>query len=176
MNNRVGLVIILSVFVLLTLWLIMAPRLPSEKREVAKASADPIKIKIDQAVRLVHSGDNAMEGITMLLDIVREDSTQVDANWHLGQFSLTSQQFDNATKRFGMVIRHDTEGKYPQAYFWLAQGKMSEGHMDEAIPLLETYVDLETDTIIRNGVVRILERLKSGEFDPEAPEHFHPEH
>ena len=52
---------------------------------------------------------------------------------------------------------------------------MANGETEEAIPLLETYVDLEADTIIRNGVVRILERLKSMD-EPENPEHVHTTH
>ena len=161
MKHRVGTIILFSVFVLLAVGLATAPRLPSEKRDAARAVSDPIQIKIDRAVRLVHSGENPMEGITLLREILEEDSTQVDANWHLGQFSLTSQQFDKATSRFEKVVRFDTAGKYPQAYFWLAQGKMAEGRNDEAIPLLETYLRMESDTIVRNGVLAILERLKS---------------
>lgn len=163
MKHRVGTIILLSVFVLLALGLATAPRLPADKREVARAVSDPIQLKIDRAVRLVHTGENPMEGITLLREILEEDSTQIDANWHLGQFSLTSQQFDKATSRFDKVVRYDTAGKYPQAYFWLAQGKMAEGRNDEAIPLLETYIGLESDTIVRNGVLGILERLRAEE-------------
>lgn len=163
MKHRVGILVLLSVFVLLAVGLALAPRLPADKRGVARAEANPVQLKIDRAVHLVNTGENPMEGIALLREVLDEDSTQIDAHWHLGQFSLTSRQFDKATERFETVVRYDTAGKYPQAYFWLGQAKIAEGQNEEAVSLLKTYLEMESDTIIREGVLRILERLEAEE-------------
>jgi len=138
--------------------LIFAPRLPKEKRD---AMVNPVDFKIDQAVDLVQGGENPMEGIMMLREILEEDSTQVDAHWHLAQFSITSRQISNAESRFEKVIQYDSEVKYPTAYFWLAQTKVALDKDEEAIPLLETYLQYEKDTVVINGVNRMLDQIRN---------------
>jgi TolA-binding protein len=95
-----------------------------------------------------------------LRGILEEDSTQVDVHWHLAQFSVTSRQISNAELRFEKVIQYDTEVKYPTAYFWLAQTKVQLDKETEAIPLLETYLNYEQDTVVISGVERMLNQLK----------------
>lgn len=138
--------------------LIFAPRLPEDKRE---AQFNPVDLKINRAVDLVQGGENPMEGIMMLREILEEDSTQVDAHWHLAQFSITSRQISNAESRFEKVIRYDSEVKYPTAYFWLAQTKVALEKEEEAIPLLETYLKYEEDTVVTNGVKRMLDQIRN---------------
>jgi hypothetical protein len=141
----------------LVLGLIFAPRLPKEKRidEIG-----PLALEINQAVDMVQNGENPMEGIMKLRGILEEDSTQVDVHWHLAQFSVTSRQISNAELRFEKVIQYDTEVKYPTAYFWLAQTKVQLDKGTEAIPLLETYLNYEQDTVVIRGVERMLNQLK----------------
>ena len=54
----------------------------------------------------------------MLKDILKEDSTNTDAHWHLGHFSIQSKQYEKAVFRFNKVIETGVE-KYPQAYLYL---------------------------------------------------------
>jgi tetratricopeptide (TPR) repeat protein len=150
--------LLVSGALLLVAVLYMAPRLPAEKRIIAEAS--PTDLRLLQAVGLVQNSENPMEGIAMLRAILQEDSTNVDAHWHLGQFSLTSRQFENAAFRFGKVVEYDAGRNYPDAYFWLAQAKIATNRSSEAIPLLEYYATLATDTVVSNGVTRMIEQLK----------------
>jgi tetratricopeptide (TPR) repeat protein len=139
--------------------LVFAPRVPESKRILTEAS--PTDLRLMQAVGMVQNGDNPMEGIAMLRQILEEDSTQVDAHWHLAQFSITSRQIENAAFRFGKVVDLDQGKKYPEAYFWLAQTKVALGQNTEAIPLLQKYLTLETDSIVINGVLRMMEQLQN---------------
>jgi tetratricopeptide (TPR) repeat protein len=152
-------IILISTAIILVVGLVMAPRLPSDKRILAEAS--PTDLRLLQAVGLVQSSENPMEGIAILRAILQEDSTNVDAHWHLAQFSLTSRQFENAAFRFEKVVEYDKDVKYPEAYFWLAQSKIANDQGMEAIPLLEKYLTLETDTVVINGVIRMLDQLKT---------------
>lgn len=159
MSSKTVQILLVSGAVLLVIGLVLAPRIPAEKRILAEAS--PIDLRLMQAVGLVESSGNPMEGIAMLRQILEEDSTQIDAHWHLAQFSITSRQIENASYRFEQVVRYDENQKYPEAYFWLAQTKIALDKESEAIPLLEEYLTLETDTVVINGVSRMLVQLKS---------------
>ncbi len=155
---RVTQVLLISGALLLILGLVFAPRLSSEDRQ--DAESNPTDLKLSQAISMVENGENPMQGIMMMREILEEDSTNVDVHWHLAQFSITSRQIENAAFRFEKVLQFDESQKYPEAYFWLAQTKIALEQKKEAIPLLEKYLTLETDTIILNGVENMIDELK----------------
>jgi len=66
---------------------------------------------------IVNGLGNVMQGITMLLDVVKKDPKNIKANMVLGLFSMQSGQFDKAVQRFETVI---AEKPTPDAYFYLA--------------------------------------------------------
>lgn len=158
MSPRILNIFLISAAILLVIGLVSAPRLPSAKRLLSEAN--PTDLKLMQAVSLVQSADNPMAGISMLREILQEDSTNVDAHWYLAQFSLTSRQFENAAFRFAKVVEYDKDAKYPEAYFWLAQSKIANDEKQEAIGLLEKYLTYTTDTVVIQGVTNILDQLK----------------
>jgi len=158
MSSRAIQIILVSGALILIVVLAFAPRLPDDARK--KVSNDPAAKKLSSAVAKVQNGQNPMEGIMMIREILEEDSTYVDAHWQLAQFSLTSRQIENAEFRFEKVIQFDDNQKYPEAYFWLAQTKVSLDKPREAVPLLKKYLTLETDTIVTTGVKRMLDQLE----------------
>src|SRR5690606_14430304 len=99
-------VLVLGALILIS-GLVLAPRLPAEKQE--QAIINPVNLKLQQAVGMVQNGQNPMQGIAMMREILEEDSTNVDVHWELAQFSLTSRQIENAAFRFSKVIKFDTE-------------------------------------------------------------------
>jgi len=138
--------------------LVLAPRVSAEKQ--SETETNPNNLELQQAIALVQNGENPMKGIGMMREMLEKDSTNVDVHWQLAQFSLTSRQIQNAAFRFSKVIEFDTKQKYPQAYFWLAQTQVELNKREEAIPLLEKYLTLETDTVVTNGVKQMLDQLK----------------
>lgn len=81
---------------------IVLPKQPASKEQEA-LTTDPDSLKLQQAVELVN-GENPMAGITLLREMVAEDSTNVDAHYYLGLFSVKSGQLDKAIDRFKRVI------------------------------------------------------------------------
>lgn len=152
-------VLVLGTLILIS-GLVLASRLSSDVHSHAETSSD--NLKLQQAIAVIQNGESPMEGIMMMREILAEDSTNIDVHWYLAQFSLTSQQIDNAAFRFGKVIEYDTANppKYPEAYFWLAQTKLELDQREEAIPLLEKYLSIETDTVVIRGVEQMLEKVK----------------
>jgi TolA-binding protein len=150
--------ILIAAGLLIAVGLASAPRIPADKRIISEAT--PTDLKLMQAVGMVQNGENPMEGIMMLREILEEDSTQVDAHWHLAQFSVTSRQIENAAFRFEKVVQLDKGIKYPEAYFWLGQTKVALGQDEEAIEWLQKYLTLETDTVVIEGVSRMIDQLE----------------
>lgn len=158
MGIRTTQIVLVAGAIMLIIGLVLAPRLPLEAR--ASAEASPTDLKLSEAIALVNNGDNPMQGIQIMRELLEEDSTNVDVHWHLAQFSITSRQIENAAFRFQKVLQFDKDQKYPEAYFWLAQTKITLGEADEALPLLIKYKTLEQDTIILTGVNRMIEQLQ----------------
>ncbi len=102
LNNRVilNLLIFLSIG-LLVLFLVL-PKQPASKQQ-SDAAMNPDSLKLQQAIELVN-GENPMAGITILREMVAEDSTNVDAHYYLGLFSVKSGQLDKAIDRFERVL------------------------------------------------------------------------
>jgi tetratricopeptide (TPR) repeat protein len=86
---------------LFVLFLVL-PKQPASKQKT-DAIMDPDSLKLQQAIELVN-GENPMAGITILREMVAEDSTNVDAHYYLGLFSVKSGQLDKAIDRFERVL------------------------------------------------------------------------
>ncbi|MNY44862.1 Tetratricopeptide repeat protein [compost metagenome] len=71
-----------------------------------------------------------MQGIAMLMDVVKKDPKNLKANMSLGTFAIKSGQFDKAITRFNSIIAIKPT---PDAYFYLATAYENLGKNDEAI-------------------------------------------
>ena len=73
-------------------------------------------ISVDRAIKLI-DGENPMEGIFMLRDIIEREPENTDAMYYLGVLSLQTAQYENAAKRFNQIITIDSSDK--RAYLQL---------------------------------------------------------
>jgi Flp pilus assembly protein TadD len=71
-----------------------------------------------------------MQGIAMLLDVVKKDPKNLKANMSLGTFAIKSGQFDKAIPRFNTVI---ATAPTPEAYFYLGTALENLGRNKEAV-------------------------------------------
>ena len=78
----------------------------------------------------VTEGKNPMQGIQLLLSVVKEDPKNLNANMNLGLFSMKSGQFEKAVNRFKTVI---SVKETPEAYFYLGTSHENLGEKNEAI-------------------------------------------
>ena len=62
-------------------------------------------------------GENPMEGIFMLRDIINKNPENTEALYYLGVLSLQTAQYENAAKRFNQIISIDSSDK--RAYLQL---------------------------------------------------------
>ncbi|WAC41700.1 tetratricopeptide repeat protein [Pedobacter sp. SL55] len=87
--------------------------------------------KTGMGVVIVNGAGAPMEGIAMLLDVVKKDPKNFKANMNLGMFAIKSGQFDKAITRFEDIIKNIKAT--PDSYFYLATAYENLGKNKEAI-------------------------------------------
>lgn len=101
-KRKLMLVLLITGSIGLIVLFLQLPKQPSStinKLEIM----DPDSLKLQQAIELVN-GANPMDGIKQLRELVQKDSTNVDAQYTLGLFSVKSGQLDKAIERFKKVL------------------------------------------------------------------------
>lgn len=103
------------------------------------STSESMELRVSKAIEAVQS-EQPMAGIQDLLTIVREDSTQIDAQYYLGLFSIKSGQFDKAVNRFKKVIKFAGQKKYPDTRYNLAVSLEGMGDKASALSQMEQYL------------------------------------
>lgn len=102
------------------------------------------------------NGPNPMQGITMLLEVVKEAPKNTKANFSLGLFSMQSRQFDKAVDRFKTVIE---QAPGAEAWFYLATSYENIGLRKEAIHAFEQSKTLAADPSLSQFIDRKIDEL-----------------
>ncbi len=154
MSSKNKQIILIALSVLLVVLFLFMPEQPLETRKEIKAKASTelnpvsgddltkgrsIEARVQGAIQSVQS-ENPMAGIQELLGIVKEDSTQVDAQYYLGLFSVQTGQFEKAVNRFEKVITFAGLKKYPDVRYQLAVCLEEVGNKEASIEQLEVYL------------------------------------
>jgi cytochrome c-type biogenesis protein CcmH/NrfG len=152
--------LVLSGALVVIVLLVMAPRVPAEKRQEAAATmADPMRIRTAEAVALVN-GEDPMRGIMALREILQDDPDNVEAHWHLGLFSIQSGQYDKALDRFKRVEELAGD-RVPDVYFYLGRTYATMDSIPQAIASLRIYKTLTDDPALIEGVDRFIGELEN---------------
>jgi tetratricopeptide (TPR) repeat protein len=97
------------------------------------------------------------KGVTILLEVVSKDPTNVNANFNLGMLAITSRQYEKAVERFKTVI-----AKKPgyEPYFYLAESYRQLGIKKEAIEAYQKSKELMPDSSFDKRVDEFIKELK----------------
>jgi len=90
-----------------------------------------LEAKTGLGVTIVNGFGPPMQGIGMLLAVVKKDPKNLKAQMNLGLFAIKSGQFDKAVIRFNDIINNIKAT--PDAYFYLATAYENLGKNKEAI-------------------------------------------
>lgn len=115
--------------------------------------------KIMLASCLVEGSADPMKGISMLREIEKTDSNNVTLQLNFAFFSVRSQQWDRAIKRFEKVIQIDST--YIEAYLHLADAYEQMGQKNKTIEVLEKYKSKTDDAMTRDEIGKYIEQLKN---------------
>jgi len=103
----------------------------------------------------VSASDNPMQGIGLLLAVVKQDPKNIDANFNLGLFSMRSGQYDKAIQRFQTVVRKQNNG---EAWFYLAQAYEQKGDKALAVEAYQTSKKYITDQATRASIDQLIQQ------------------
>ena len=126
-----------------------------------KRAVDLDSTNTDNRIRLAGAymgeGSQPMSGVLMLLDIVRKDSANVDAQLMLGRFGLISGQIDKAIVRFEKVLYLQPQNS--EALFLLAEAYNDQGNKQKAIDLLERCKKTVKDPATKKDIEKAIETI-----------------
>lgn len=114
--------------------------------------------KIQLASCYVEGSMDPMKGITMLKELEKNDSNNVQVQMVLAQFAVKSGQLDKAEARYQKILKLKPE--YLEAYLFLADVYEKKGDKAKTIEVLEKYVSLTPDKEIREQIRIYIEQLK----------------
>jgi tetratricopeptide (TPR) repeat protein len=102
--------------------------------------------------------DAPMQGIGMIREVADRDSTNVYAQWTLGQASLYSGQLDKATERFKRIARMQPNNV--DAVLLVAETAERMGNNAEAVEWYSKSLPSLSDTAIKKEVEARIAKLK----------------
>ena len=102
-------------------------------------------------------GGSPMQGIMLLLDVVKQDPKNYNANLDLGMFAMNSRQYDKAVQRLKTVIA-EKPGYEP--YFYLAESYKQLGMKKEAIDAYQKSRGLMPDSAFDQRIDAYIKELK----------------
>ena len=132
MKNGKTYIIAAVVLIGLSAAVFMLPRVPKE----AQTRTQGLEGKINRGIALVDNGENPMEGIQLLLSVVKENPKNQKALYHLGLFSMRSQQYEKAVGRFETILSVEEKQEFEEVPYLLAVTFANLGENEKAKELL----------------------------------------
>lgn len=115
--------------------------------------------KTGLGITIVNGMGAPMQGIAMLLDVVKKDPKNLKANMNLGMFAIKSGQFDKAISRFNDIINNIKTT--PDAYFYLATAYENLGKNQLAIDAYLSSKKLAANPTLSNFIDKKVAELKN---------------
>jgi tetratricopeptide (TPR) repeat protein len=103
-------------------------------------------------------GGSPMQGIMLLLDVVKQDPDNRNANLSLGMFAMKSGQYQKAVTRFKNIIAHKPE---VEPYFYLAESYKQLGMKKEAIDAYQKCREMMPDSAFDQRIDEYIKELKN---------------
>lgn len=103
-------------------------------------------------------GGSPMQGIMLLLDVVKQDPKNRNANLSLGMFAMKSGQYEKAVQRFKTLIAQKPEA---EPYFYLAESYKQLGMKKEAIAAYQECRKMVPDPTFDQRIDQYIKELKN---------------
>jgi tetratricopeptide (TPR) repeat protein len=143
----------------------------ADLKNAVKLKPDNLEAKTSLGVAYVNQtssgitdpdGGSPMQGIMMLLDVVKKDPNNYKANLNLGMFAVQSKQYDKAVNRFKTAIANAAGNQNMiEPYFYLAESYKQLGMKKEAIAAYEKCKQMIPDPLIGQKIDQYIKELKN---------------
>lgn len=130
----------------------------SSYQQADKLQPNTDKVKTGLGIAYVTGTPNPMQGIQLLLEVVKNDPKNLKANLNLGLFSMKSGQFEKAVERFKTVI---SQAPSAEAWFYLASSYENMGKKSDAIGAYLKTKEIAADPNMSQFVDRKINELSN---------------
>lgn len=114
--------------------------------------------KTGLGVAYVNGGAGPMQGIALLLEVVKKDPNNWNANLNLGMFAMKSGQYEKAVGRFKTLIAQKQE---LEPTFYLAESYKQLGMKKEAIDAYQKCKEMMPDPVFGQRIDEYIKELKN---------------
>ena len=123
-----------------------------------KLNPSSLEAKTGLGTAYVNGGATPMQGIALLLEVVKQEPDNRQANLNLGLFSMKSGQFEKAVQRFTTVVKQKPEF---EPYFYLGESYKQLGRKNEAIAAYQKCKELMPDPVFGQRIDQYIKELKN---------------
>ena len=114
--------------------------------------------KTGLGIAYVNGAGAPMQGITLLLEVVKKDPNNWNANLNLGMFAMKSGQYEKAVARFKTLLAQKTE---LEPTFYLAESYKQLGMKKEAIAAYQKCKEMMPDQVFGQRIDEYIKELKN---------------
>lgn len=119
-------------------------------QEVLAMDSTDMEARLGMADVAIDGKGQIMVGVRQLLDIVQEDSLNIQANLRLGRLSMVNGEYQNAIRRMKHVLQADSANV--EAHLVLSNAFNAMGQTDEARYYLEKALPFIEDSELRQEI------------------------
>ncbi|MEY4875335.1 MAG: hypothetical protein RL708_484 [Bacteroidota bacterium] len=113
--------------------------------------------KVNMAACLMESRNQIMDGVPILLEIVKKSPNHLKANFILAKFAVVSGQYDKAITRLERLISNNPT--YTDAYLVLANAYSSKGDAQKAKATLQKCQQQTTDVRVKTELNKLIKQF-----------------
>jgi len=130
-----------------------------------KLKPESLDAKAGLGIAYVNGGGAPMQGIGLLLDVVKQDPNNRNAVLNLGLFAMKSGQFEKAVDRFkslaAIEAKSATQQNDVEPYFYLAESYKQLGMKKEAIDAYQKCKEMMPDPTFDQKIDDYIKELKN---------------
>ncbi|MGF7041176.1 tetratricopeptide repeat protein [Mucilaginibacter lappiensis] len=123
-----------------------------------KLKPESLEGKTGLGVAYVNGGASPMQGIALLLEVVKKEPNNWNANLNLGMFAMKSGQYEKAVGRFKTLIAQKQE---LEPTFYLAESYKQLGMKKEAIDAYQKCKEMMPDPVFGQRIDEYIKELKN---------------
>jgi tetratricopeptide (TPR) repeat protein len=126
--------------------------------EVLKADPEHTNAQLYKGLALVDKRENIMQGVPLLLSVVKKEPDNLPANYTLALLATESGQFDKALLRFEKLI--SLQPSNVEYLYQAGNSALLSGENEKAVSYFNRCLELSKDESLRKEIKRILTNLK----------------
>lgn len=123
-----------------------------------KLKPESLEGKTGLGVAYVNGAAGPMQGIALLLEVVKKDPKNWNANLNLGMFAMKSGQYEKAVGRFKTLLEQKQE---LEPTFYLAESYKQLGMKKEAISAYQKCKEMMPDPVFGQRIDEYIKELKN---------------